>query len=488
VDARVHEGVEGARSCGGGGGRRQGLILAAVALIERELSDLLGADAVLPGDTPGYGQDETEGRGVHGTADAVALPGSTAEVARVVEWCYGHDVAIVPRGGGSGFAGGGVPVSGGVVLSLDRMTAVREFKPLLWRMCVEAGVRTSEVRRRARENGLFFPPDPGAAEQSQIGGNIATNAGGPHAFKYGVTGTWVTGIEAVVPPGEVIGLGGAIRKDVAGYDLKGLLIGSEGTLGVITAAWLRLLPAPEARLPVVAFHRGPGEGCAAIERVLGSGLQPAALEYLDGGALAAAGPAFPGAVPEGAGFMVLAEADGAEAEAERLQGELAEPLRTDALAVHTPRSPREVDELWRWRDGVSIAVSAQRGGKVSEDIVVPIDRLREAIEETLAIGARHQLEACSWGHAGDGNLHSTFLVARDDPAGLARAQAAAEELFELALRLGGSVSGEHGIGWVKRHGLARQQSGHARALHEQIKRAFDPKGLLNPGKKVPTAG
>jgi glycolate oxidase subunit GlcD len=446
---------------------------------------------VLPGDTRGYLSDETEERGVRGSADAVALPGSTREVARVVEWCYAHDVAIVPRGGGTGFAGGAVPLDGGVVLSLERMTAVRELEPLLWRMCLEAGVRTSEVRRLARENGLFFPPDPGAAEQSHIGGNIATNAGGPHAFKYGVTGTWVTGIEAVVAPGEVISVGGAIRKDVAGYDIKSLLIGSEGTLGVITAAWLRLLPAPETFLPVVAFHRDSRAGCAAIERVLGSGLQPAAIEYLDAGTLAAAGSAFPGGVAEGTGFMVLSEADGSAAEAERLQGELAEALGEGAVAIHTPTAPGEVEELWRWRDGVSLAVSGLRGEKVSEDIVVPIDRLREAIDETLAIGERHELEACSWGHAGDGNLHSSFLVAPEDTAGIERARSAAEELFELALRLGGSVSGEHGIGWVKRGGLALQQSEPTRALHEQIKRAFDPKDLLNPGKKaarVPSPG
>jgi glycolate oxidase subunit GlcD len=442
---------------------------------------------VLPGDTRGYLSDETEERGVRGSADAVALPGSTREVARVVEWCYAHDVAIVPRGGGTGFAGGAVPLGGGVVLSLERMTAVRELEPLLWRMCLEAGVRTSEVRRLARENGLFFPPDPGAAEQSHIGGNIATNAGGPHAFKYGVTGTWVTGIEAVVAPGEVISVGGAIRKDVAGYDIKSLLIGSEGTLGVITAAWLRLLPAPETFLPVVAVHRDSRAGCAAIERVLGSGLEPAAIEYLDAGTLAAAGSAFPGGVVEGAGFMVLSEADGSAAEAERLQGELAEALGEGAVAVQTPTAPGEVEELWRWRDGVSLAVSGLRGEKVSEDIVVPIDRLREAIDETLAIGARHELEACSWGHAGDGNLHSSFLVAPEDTAGIARARSAAEELFELALRLGGSVSGEHGIGWVKRGGLALQQSERTHALHEQIKRAFDPKGLMNPGKKTAAA-
>jgi glycolate oxidase subunit GlcD len=455
------------------------------ALIERELRRVLGGDAVLAGDSPGYLSDQTEGSGVHGRADAVALPGSTDEVAAVMSWCYDNDVAIVPRGGGTGFAGGAVPVDGGVVLGLERMRAVREFEPLLWRLCVEAGVRTAVVRRMARENGLFFPPDPGAAEQSQIGGNIATNAGGPHAFKYGVTGAWVTGIEAVVPPGETIALGGPVRKDVSGYDLRGVLIGSEGTLGVITAAWLRLLPAPEARFPVVAFFSGSRDGCAAIEAVLGSGLQPAALEYLDRGTLEAAGPALPGGTPEGAGFMVLAEADGSAVEAERLRTELAAVLGEAAIEVRAPDSASEASDLWRWRDGVSIAVTARRGAKVSDDIVVPPDQLREGIEETLEIGRRHGLEACSWGHAGDGNLHSTFLVTPDDPADLARAQGAAEELFELALRLGGSVSGEHGIGWVKRAGLARQWSEPTRLLHERIKGVFDPKGLLNPGKKSP---
>ncbi len=335
----------------------------------------------------------------------------------------------------------------------------------------------------ARERSLLSP-DPGAAEQSQIGGNIATNAGGPHAFKYGVTGAWVTGLEAVVPPGEIVGVGGPIRKDVAGYDLKSLLIGSEGTLGVITAAWLRLVPAPEAALPVVAFHAGAEAGCRAVEGVLGAGLTVAALEYLDGGALAASGGSFPGGVPSGAGFMVIAEADGARAEAERLQRELVEAMAEEALAVHAPAERRDVEALWRWRDGVSIAIEARRGGKVSEDIVVPVDRLREAIEETVAIGDRHRLEACSWGHAGDGNLHSTFLVAPGDREELERARSAADELFELAVRLGGSISGEHGVGWVKRGQLARQWSSRGLELHGDIKRAFDPKGLLNPEKKI----
>jgi glycolate oxidase subunit GlcD len=456
--------------------------------VSEDLAASLGSDWVLPGDAPGYGTDDSEAAGLAGSPDAVVLPSSTEEVARAVSWCYSHGVPIVPRGGGTGFAGGAVPVDGGVVLSLERMTAVRAFDPLLWRIEVEAGVRTATIHRLARESGLFFPPDPGAAEQSQIGGNIATNAGGPHAFKYGVTGAWVTGLEAVVPPGAVITAGGPIRKDVAGYDLIGLLVGSEGTLGVITAAWLRLLPAPEAALPVAAFYRTTADGCHAIEAVLGSGLQPSALEYLDAGALTAAAPAFPKEVPAGAAFAVIAEADGHKDEAEHVQRELAETLAAGALGVERMVEALAVEALWRWRDGVSHAVSAQRGGKVSEDIVVPVDRLAEAVEETVAIGARRGLAACSWGHAGDGNLHSTFLVDRTSADELERAELAAQDLFELAVRLGGSVSGEHGIGVAKRGQLARQWPGPALDLHERVKQAFDPEGLMNPGKKLARPG
>jgi glycolate oxidase subunit GlcD len=452
------------------------------AAVERELRSFLPPGSVLDGTPAAYLADETETRGVSGHADAVVLPETVDEVAQVVAWCYEHGVAIIPRGGGTGFAAGAVPLSGGVVVALERLTRVRSFDPLLWRIWVEAGLKTADLRRLVRESGLFFPPDPGAAEQSQIGGNIATNAGGPHAFKYGVTGAWVTGLEAVLPPGEVVSVGGAIRKDVAGYDLKALLVGSEGTLGIVTAAWLRLLPAPEASYPVAVFYPSVAAGCEAIEAVLGNGLVVAALEYLDGSTLQAAGPAFPAPVPSGTDFLVLAEADGSEADAAGMRTALLEVLGDQALAVHAPEETAAIEALWRWRDGVSIAVSAQRGGKVSEDIVVPLDRLAEAIDETLAIGSRHGLSACSWGHAGDGNLHATFLVSPGNVDELGRAGAAAEELFVLAVSLGGSVTGEHGVGVVKR---GRQQwPARKAALMTSLKDAFDPRGLMNPGKKI----
>src|ERR671934_1037627 len=243
-----------------------------------------------------------------------------------------------------------------------------------------------------------------------------------------VTGNWVTGLEAVVPPGEVIRVGGPLRKDVAGYDLKSLLVGSEGTLGLITAAWLRLVPAPELELPVVGFYRDAEAGVSAIERVLASGVVPAAIEYLDGVTLSFSGDAYPFGVPGGAAFMVITEADGAVDEARRVAGELREALAEDAIAVHAPEAASDVAELWRWRGGVAFAILAQRGGAFSEDIAVPLDRLRDVARQTLEIGARHDVPALSFGHAGDGNIHSTFLFAPDAPEEEARADAACHEL------------------------------------------------------------
>jgi glycolate oxidase subunit GlcD len=463
--------------------------------IEAALARALPAIEIL---APGRAElrDATEAHGLVGHADALTLPRSAEEVAAVLAWCYEHDVALTPRGGGTGFAGGAVPLQGGVVLDLRHLNRVRSVDPELWRAEVEAGVTTATLRRRARENGLLYPPDPGAAEQSQIGGNIATNAGGPHTFKYGATGAWVTGLEAVLAPGEIVRLGGAVRKDVAGYDLRSLLIGSEGTLGIVTAAWLRLIPAPARTYPVLALYPDARAGTAAVRAILASGVQASAIEYLDNATMALAGGACPAAVDVAVdatdSFAVLAEVDGDEEQARRARGELLEALG-DARAIYAPgdaetgtganAEEEQVRALWRWRAGVPYAVQALRGGKLSEDIVVPLDRLQEAIEGTLEIGARHGLDACSWGHAGDGNLHATMLLDPADRAEVARAEDAATDLFELAAGLGGSISGEHGLGTVKSGQLGVQWAGRALELHEGVKRLFDPKGLLNPGTK-----
>ena len=443
----------------------------------------LGSELVLRDVPRHYLVDATEARGVRGSADAVALPRTTQEVADVMRWCCVHDVPVVPRGGGTGFSGGCVP-QGGVVISLERMNRIRAVEPLLWRMSTEAGVTTASVRDAARSNGLVFPPDPGAAEQSQIGGNVATNAGGPHAFKYGVTANWVTGMEVVVPPGEIVTFGGEVRKDVAGYDFVRLLAGSEGTLGVITSVSLRLMPAPEAAWPVVALYPDIAAGCAAVDRVLGYGLQPAALEFLDPEAFALARSGFPVEGTLGAAFVVIAEADGTESAAAALQTELRECLAEDASTVYAPRTAASVEQLWRWRDGVSLAVQAARGGKVSEDVAVPLERLAEMMVAVDAIGHEHGLKACSWGHAGDGNIHATFLVAPENSQEVAAGERAAGQLFRTAVALGGTISGEHGLGLVKEPYLPLQLTPRAHELHWAVKRVFDPSGILNPGKKI----
>jgi glycolate oxidase subunit GlcD len=416
-----------------------------------------------------------------GHADAVVRPADAGEVAAVVAWCYEHDVPIVPRGGGTGLVGGAVAADGGVVLSLERLRRVRELRPELWRMLPEAGVTTRDVQRLARENGLMFGPDPGGSEQSQIGGNVATNAGGPHALKYGVTGSWVTGLEAVLAPGELVGVGGWIRKDVAGYDIKDLLIGSEGTLGVITAVRLRLVPAPEAALALVVFLASREDGCAAISDLFAAGVRPSVLEFLDGPTIAFAARSYPGAVPAGAGFALIVEVDGSRPEAEAQRAEAMALLAGAAVRVH---EPEDAGALWRWRDGINPVVTAVRGAKVSGDVVFPLDRLQEGLEGFEGIADRHGLRSCAWGYAGEGNVHATVLVDPDSEAELDAADAVSDELFALVAELGGSIAGEHGVGLLKRGRLAEQWEPRAVELHEAVKRAFDPKGLLNPGKKL----
>jgi glycolate oxidase subunit GlcD len=449
----------------------------------RDLARIVGAEHVLEAPAPRslYNQDASGRRELDGRADAVVLPGSAQEVTGVVRWCYAHDVPIVPRGGGTGLTGGAVPSEGGVVLSLERLRRVRELVPELWRIHPEAGVSTRHVQRLARENGLMFAPDPGASEQSQIGGNVATNAGGPHALKYGVTGTWVTGLEVVLAPGELVQVGGWARKDVAGYDLKNLLIGSEGTLGVITAVRLRLLPAPEASAALVVFLRDRAPGCAAMLEVMAAGMQPSALEFLDGETLEIVAGAYPGAAPPQAGFALLVEVDGSREETDAQRRALVELLAERAIAIE---EPADSDALWRWRDGFNPATTAVRGGKVSEDVAFPVERLGEGLERFAEIAVRHGLRSCAWGHGGEGNVHATVLVDPTSERELEAARAIGEELFAVVAELGGSIAAEHGVGRLKRGLLGLQWDERTVELHGQIKRAFDPKGLLNPGAKL----
>jgi len=446
--------------------------------MKEALAKIVGDDNVRPGDDSFYTADETI-FAADGLADLVVLPGSAEEVAEVVAWCYSNEVPITPRGGGSGWAGGAVPLGSGIVVGLERLTSVRSFEPLQWRIEVEAGVTTATVHRLALENGLYFPPDPGAPEQSLIGGNVATNAGGPHCFKYGVTGSWVTGVEAVIAPGELIRVGGSARKDVAGYDLAALLTGSEGTLGIITSVSLRLIPNPDQSLPLAALYPSAVSGCEALERVMAAGPVAAAIEYLDAATLAIAGGGFPGGIPADSGFLLIVDCDSGEADRDALREAMAQEALDEPLAFDDPQV------LWRWREGLGTLVSSHLGSKISDDIAVPIDQLAAAIEGTIEIGDRHGIAACSFGHAGDGNLHSTFMFDPSDELAVRRAKAAGDDLLAMAIELGGTISGEHGIGLAKNGWLNRQWSEPAVRAHDAIKQALDPKNLMNPGKKLP---
>ena len=443
--------------------------------LKRDLGRIVGAGHVLePGFQGGaYAHDMTDRGGVLGRIEAIVMPGSAEEVAAVMRWAHQHEVALVPRGGGTGYAGGATPIDGGVVVAMQRLDAIHQFDPLLWRIHVGAGVRTATVQRLALENGLTFPVDPGAAADSQIGGNVATNAGGPHCFKYGTMRAWVTGVGAVLPPGEIARFGGPQRKDVAGYDMLGLLTGSEGTLGIVTDAWLKLIPRPQESTPVCALFPDAESAGEAIESVLASGAVPAAVEYLDDVVTETVRRSAPRGFPDAGGFLVIADVDSGEADRDAVRDAL-------GLGAFAP----DARELWRWRDGLGHAMITLKGGKLSEDIAVPVDQLTNAIVQTQEIGRRFGVLGCSWGHAGDGNLHSTFLFAADDPDEAARAAQAAEAVLDLAISLGGTISGEHGVGVLKAGYLSRQWDECAVSAHRRIKSVFDPKNLLNPGKKL----
>jgi FAD/FMN-containing dehydrogenase len=291
----------------------------------------------------------------------------------------------------------------------------------------------------------------------------------------------VRGVEAVLAPGEVATFGGWARKDVAGYDLKSVLVGSEGTLGVITAVRLALLPARESTRTLACFMRTRAEGCAAMLAVQAAGIEASALEFLDAQVLAIVAAGYPGTIPHNTGFALIAEVDGTREAAAAALDELREVLAPTAIELE---EPADTAALWRWRDSFNGAVSAARGSKVSEDVAVPVERLLETLEGFDELAARRGLRSCAWGHGGDGNIHATVLVDPADEAELDAAEAVEGELLELVAELGGSVAAEHGVGAIKSGRAALQWDEAALRAQERIKAAFDPKGLLNPGKKL----
>jgi glycolate oxidase len=457
------------------------------AEIVAELQSVLGADHV---------RTDTDARTQYGTdalkrghpADVVVLPGSTADVAAVVRICSERRLPMVPRGGGTGYTGGSVPTRGGVVISLERMNRILEIDEANLVAVVEPNVITGDLQDAVEKVGLFYPPDPASLRQSVIGGNVAECAGGPRAFKYGTTKQYVLGLEAVLPTGEIVETGGKVVKNVVGYDLTHLLVGSEGTLAIITKIVLRLIPKPPVQATLRATFPTVEAAVDAVGGIIRERVVPAAIELIDGTSLEAVARYLKvrSLAPEGTAAILLVEVDGVPAavadEAARVDRAL---LAAGATEVLHASNDEQRQELWRVRRELSLSLKMVAGLKFNHDVVVPKARIPALFALVWRIAAQHRLRIPCFGHAGDGNIHVNIMVDPKDADEIERAHTAERELFAGVVALEGSISGEHGIGFSKAPFLPIELSPEEIALMKRVKAAFDPHGLLNPGKIFP---
>ncbi len=445
----------------------------------KELRSIVGTENLLtePEELTVYAYDATRSPG---RPWAVARPAAAREVARVLEAADRERVPVVPRGAGTGMSGGSVPSEGGVVLSFERMSSIREIDEADRIAVVEPGVITGDLQREAEKRGLFYPPDPASSAFCTIGGNVAECAGGLRAVKYGVTRDYVLGLEVALPSGRIIRTGARTFKSVAGYDLTRLFVGSEGTLGVVTEIVLRLLPLPEAVRTVAAFFPDAERAIAVLPLIAGRRIIPRALEFVDRGALQAAESHLAIDLSGGAGSMLLIETDGPALSADR-EIDTIEALCREAGAVRTIRAatPEEQQRIWKLRKSISPALYALKPKKLNEDIVVPVSRIPEMLQRIAAIGNKYGLLIVNFGRAGDGNIHVNVMHEEEERP---KAEQAVREIFEAVVRLQGSITGEHGIGLAKAAYLPLEIGPDAIAVMRNIKKAFDPNNILNPGK------
>lgn len=420
--------------------------------------------------------------------DAVVAPDGVDQVSAVVSCCAAHHLPIVPRGGGTGYTGGSVPSHGGVVISMHRMNRILEIDEENLVAVVEPNVVTGDLQAAVERVGLFYPPDPASLDRSVIGGNVAECAGGPRAFKYGTTKQYVLGVQAVLPNGVIFETGGKVVKNVVGYDLTHLLVGSEGTLAILTRVFLRLVPKPPVQSTLRATFRTVTDAVLAVTNVIRGRVVPAALELIDGDSLDAVAQYLKvrSLAPEGTGALLLLEVDGlAEAVAE--EAARCERACRDAGATEVLRAKTEAErqELWRVRRELSFSLRTIAPLKLNHDVVVPKGRIPQLFGLIERLRSDFRLRIPCFGHAGDGNIHVNIMVNPSDGEELRRAHEAEHVLFEGVVALEGSISGEHGIGFAKANFLPIELSEDEIALMKRVKRAFDPEGILNPGKIFP---
>jgi glycolate oxidase len=451
-----------------------------------QLQKIVGRDGILstPEDLAVYSYDATF---AEHRPDIVVLPCTTEQVSQVVMLASQARIPVVTRGMGSGMAAASVPFEGGITLAMTRMNHILEIDETNATAHVESGVITADLQAAVEKIGLFYPPDPSSIKHSTIGGNIACNAGGPRCLKYGVTGDYVLGLTIVLADGRVLRTGGKYIKDVVGYDLTALFTGSEGTLGVITEALLRLVAKPKVARTALAEFPSLEDASRTVNSILAAGIVPATLELMDETAITCIEEAMSLGLPLDVEAILLIETDGSDETAVLREIEAIEAIckENGVRQVKVARDESERSKLWQARRSVSPALARKAPNKLGEDITVPRRAIPEAIRRIKAIGAKYGLPIVIFGHAGDGNLHPNILFDKRDPAQWAKVEGMVAEEFATALELGGTLSGEHGVGALKRPYMEQAQGPVAIEIQKRIKAALDPVNILNPGKIFP---
>ena len=456
--------------------------------ILQELRRIVGSAEVRT-DADSIRENSTDATKVFHPADVVVFPRNAAEVSQVVKLANRERIPIVSRGGGVGYAGGAIPIHGGIVISMKRMNRILEINPIDLVAVVESGVITEDLHKAAEAAGLFYPPDPASLKQSTIGGNVAHNAGGPRAFKYGVTRQYLLGMEVVLPEGQIVNTGGRVVKNAVAYDLTDLMCGSEGTLGIITKLTMRLLPKPEMAVTVMGLFGSVRSAAEAANHLIQEKIIPSKLELIDRQALAAIRTYIKDesivtstALPDNANALLLVEVDGDRQTVQRQVISVRGVLKRSAMEL---QQPENADELWAIRRYMSPAVGRIRPNKINEDIVVPRSRVPDYLEAMEKLQADSGLPIVCFGHVGDGNIHVNLMIDAANAGEKANAEIVKRRIFELAVEMGGTISGEHGIGIMKSEFLTMALQDDLIAAMRRIKAALDPNNILNPGKIFP---
>lgn len=448
-----------------------------------ELKKIVGAGAVLTSeeDLIPYGFDGTAA--LKERALCVVFPESTEQVAELMKLVVREKLPIVTRGSGTGLSGGSVPVVGGIILCLVNMNQILEVDPANLTLLAEPGVITKAIDDAALPHGLFYPPDPGSMKISTIGGNVANNSGGLRGLKYGVTRDYVMGMEVVLPSGEIVWLGSKCVKDVAGYSLKDLFIGSEGTLGIITKILLKLVPRPESRRTLLAAFDSMESAARTVSQIISNHMIPCTLEFLDRKTCGCVEDFAQVGLPVEAAAVVLMETDGPESVVNSECDAMAKIAEENgSISVERAKDEAHATRLASARRSAFAALARIRPTTILEDVTVPRSRLVEIVSFVEEVAKRHRLEIATFGHFGDGNIHPTILTDETDKEEMERVEEALLEIFEKTVELGGTITGEHGVGLAKKEFLPKQFDEGSYALLKQVKLTMDPEGLLNPGK------